>query len=243
MGLWYQKIKGGKQALVFLHGAGSNHTIWNPYLQSFSKESVLLVDLPGHGHSQRTQFRTIPDAARELISILKKEDIENAHVIGQSLGGLVGLEAAAKAPHQISRIAVSGLLSNGLIRSQTFIEVTASILLKYSPTQSLEKPFQDYSQQSNKWFFLYPFMDAKGTSLKTIARAIKEVASYSPPWTEISQPVLILNGRTDPFLKQQHLRKQIQGRPLIRMQTIACHHLVITHARNHVICALKGFLA
>lgn len=242
MNVWYRTIEAGKRTLVFLHGVGSNHSIWNPYLSSFCQDRIILVDLPGHGRSQHIPFRTIQDAAQELIFILKKEGVHDACLVGQSLGGLVGLEAAVKAPDLVSKVAVSSPLSKGLIRAHSFFEATAWWLSIVSSKKTRERPFQDYSHACNNWFFMYPIMDFKGTASHTIGKAVLEASLYVPQWKEISQPVLIMHGSKDPFLKRRKLQENIMGKSRICMKEIPTHHLLITHARDHVVAALKGWL-
>ena len=58
MHLEYKKINlhfkdfGEGDAIVFLHGFLENSTIWEPFIETFSKTNrVLCVDLLGHGNS------------------------------------------------------------------------------------------------------------------------------------------------------------------------------------------------
>ena len=40
-----------KPYLVFLHGAGSNHTIWHAIIKDLSQYNMILPDCRGHGNS------------------------------------------------------------------------------------------------------------------------------------------------------------------------------------------------
>ena len=46
-------IRDDRKTLVFIHGSGGSHHHWN-YQRQFFQESynVVLVDLPGHGHTE-----------------------------------------------------------------------------------------------------------------------------------------------------------------------------------------------
>ena len=55
----------GKPAIVFLHGAGLDHTVWQLPARSFAwhGHSVLAPDLPGHGRSEGPALGSVADMA------------------------------------------------------------------------------------------------------------------------------------------------------------------------------------
>lgn len=97
-------------ALVFLHGAGADHSVWTPQARYFAHHgfAVIGVDLPGHGRSTGPPCATIEDMADTVIAAIDALDHEEATLVGHSMGALVALEAAARAPHRVSRLALLG---------------------------------------------------------------------------------------------------------------------------------------
>jgi pimeloyl-ACP methyl ester carboxylesterase len=89
---------GSGQPLMLLHGLGSARTTWLPLLPELVRRyDVLAVDLPGHGGSTplpRTEPATPRRLARTVATLLDQLGLDRVHVMGNSLGGWVGLELA-----------------------------------------------------------------------------------------------------------------------------------------------------
>ena len=85
--------------VVLVHGFGGDLNNWMftwPALEGAMR--VIAVDLPGHGASgKQIEVRSVDELARKLLALLDALAIENAHLIGHSLGGAVaGLAALAR---------------------------------------------------------------------------------------------------------------------------------------------------
>lgn len=92
--------------VVFLHGAGCNHTAWRYQARYFANRGfrVMAFDLPAHGSNPGPHLTTVEAMAQWIIERLPCAGT----VIGHSLGGLIALEVAHRAPHLVERI---GLLA------------------------------------------------------------------------------------------------------------------------------------
>jgi len=79
--------------IVFLHGVGSDKSVWRPQLAHFgtSRRSVAF-DYPGYGDSDPAPAGTSRDEfAAAILSAMQELGIESAHVCGLSLGGVVAI--------------------------------------------------------------------------------------------------------------------------------------------------------
>ena len=92
--------------LVFVHGALHDHSVWTLLARWFAHHghAVLALDLPGHGRSGGPPLATVEAAADWLLAVLDAAGVAHAAVAGHSLGSLIGLEAAARAPGRITRL-------------------------------------------------------------------------------------------------------------------------------------------
>jgi len=99
-----------RPVVVFIHGAGMDHTAWMLQARYFAHHgrSVLNVDLPGHGRSAGPPLPTIGDLADWLLKLLDAAHAPKAALVGHSMGSLVALEAAARAPAKIWALALLG---------------------------------------------------------------------------------------------------------------------------------------
>jgi pimeloyl-ACP methyl ester carboxylesterase len=100
-----------KRSVVFVHGAGLDHSWWGLQSRYFAYHgfNVLALDLPGHGRSEGPALPAIGDMADWLKKILDKEKIKSASIVGHSMGALVALDFAARYPESAERIALIGV--------------------------------------------------------------------------------------------------------------------------------------
>lgn len=101
-------------AVVFLHGAGMDRTVWSLQSRYFAHHgrSVLAVDLPGHGLSEGTALSSIEAIADWLPGLLDAAGVETAAVVGHSMGAISALEFAARHPGRARALALLGVAAN-----------------------------------------------------------------------------------------------------------------------------------
>ena len=99
-----------KKTLVFVHGAGLDHSWWGLQSRYFGYHgfNVLAVDLPAHGRSAGAPLASIGDMAGWLQRLLAAAGVPAAGVVGHSMGSLIALEFAARFPAQAEKIALIG---------------------------------------------------------------------------------------------------------------------------------------
>ena len=97
-------------AVVFVHGAAHDHSVWAWQSRYFAHHgfNVLAVDLPGHGRSGGAALSAVEAIADWILALLDAADIEQAALVGHSLGALAALEAAARHPARVAPIALLG---------------------------------------------------------------------------------------------------------------------------------------
>ena len=104
-------IEAGKPTVVFIHGAGLDHSWWGLQSRYFGYHgfNVLAVDLPGHGRSDGPPLATIGEMAEWINRLLEENNIKTASLVGHSMGALVSLQFAAQYPERVERIAMIGV--------------------------------------------------------------------------------------------------------------------------------------
>lgn len=97
-------------AIVFIHGAANDHSVWNLQSRWFAHHGfgVLAVDLPGHGRSAGPLLPTVEAQAGWIAALLEAAGVKQAALVGHSMGALISLEAAARQPDRVTRIALIG---------------------------------------------------------------------------------------------------------------------------------------
>jgi len=91
---------GERTAIVFLHGVGSDKSVWHPQLEHFGTERrAIAFDYPGYGDSDPAPEGTSrDDYAQAILSAMRALGVSRAHVCGLSLGGIVALAMHHAAP-------------------------------------------------------------------------------------------------------------------------------------------------
>jgi len=99
-----------RPTIVFVHGAGNDHSVFALQSRYFAhhRRNVLAVDLPGHGRSAGPPLGSVEAIADWVAGLLDAAGIGEAALVGHSLGALAALEAAARHPSRITRIALLG---------------------------------------------------------------------------------------------------------------------------------------
>lgn len=97
-------------AVVFIHGAENDHSVWGLQSRWFAHHgfSVLAVDLPGHGRSDGPLLPSVEAQADWVVALLDAAGVKQAALVGHSMGSLISLEAAARFPERIAKIALVG---------------------------------------------------------------------------------------------------------------------------------------
>src|SRR5580698_8252834 len=96
--------------IVFLHGAGFDHTTWALHSRWFAHHGygVLAPDLPGHGRSVGAPLSTIAAMADWTAALLDAAGATKARLVGHSMGSLIALETAAQHPAKVSALGLIG---------------------------------------------------------------------------------------------------------------------------------------
>jgi 3-oxoadipate enol-lactonase len=92
--LGYVESGGGEATpIIFLHGVGSDKSVWQPQLDHFGKtRRALAFDYPGYGDSDPAPDGTTrDDYAAANLSAMEALTITQAHICGLSLGGVVAI--------------------------------------------------------------------------------------------------------------------------------------------------------
>jgi 3-oxoadipate enol-lactonase len=103
----FDEVGGGDAVpLVFLHGVGSDKSVWRPQLEYFGVERrAVAVDYPGYGDSDPApEGTTRDDYAAAILSAMTELGIGRAHVCGLSLGGVVALAMHSAAPDRCASL-------------------------------------------------------------------------------------------------------------------------------------------
>ena len=92
--------------IVFLHGVGSDKSVWRPQLDHFGQgRRAIAFDYPGYGDSDSApEGTTRDDYAAAILAAMSELGVKHAHVCGLSLGGVVAIAMDHAWPERISSL-------------------------------------------------------------------------------------------------------------------------------------------
>ncbi|MGY8661235.1 alpha/beta hydrolase [Bradyrhizobium sp. UFLA05-109] len=90
----------GTPEFLFVHGLGGDRTHFAPQMEYFTRHGrALNAELRGHGESDKPQQAySIEGFAEDLVWLCTQQQITKPVIVGQSMGGNMALEIAARYP-------------------------------------------------------------------------------------------------------------------------------------------------
>lgn len=238
--------------VVFVHGAQNDHSVWilqSRYLAHHGY-GVLAVDLPGHGRSEGPPLTSVESMAQWLGALLTAAGVEQAAIVGHSMGSLIGLELAGTQPARVTR----------------FIPVGAAFPMKVSDAL-LDAARSDEARafdMINSWSHLslnhHPGCPGPGFSVFVQARRLMErqakgvlyvdfnaCNSYAAGFDRaaaVTCPTLFVLGRRDLMTPPKAGRNLAAAIPASKVVEIeGSGHSLMTEQPDAVLEAVKSFLA
>jgi len=102
----------GAPKLLLLHGSGPGVTGWRNYrgnLEFFARtHHTFILEFPGFGVSDPWEGMPVLTAGKSVIAFMDALGIESAPMIGNSMGGVVGVNLAIKKPDRVAKLVTIG---------------------------------------------------------------------------------------------------------------------------------------
>jgi pyruvate dehydrogenase E2 component (dihydrolipoamide acetyltransferase) len=126
--LHISRSRGGTGApVVMIHGFASDATSWAPIEAALRQQPLIRIDLPGHGKSPKLRIRDFAALVKEVRAAFDSLQLDEAHLVGHSLGGAVALALADTRERKVGALSliapaglgpqVNGEALNGLCRA------------------------------------------------------------------------------------------------------------------------------
>jgi pimeloyl-ACP methyl ester carboxylesterase len=234
----------GKPTVVLLHGLNDSHLTWARIAPELACDRrVLVLDLPGHGHSDR------PDAGYELawyaqivarwIETIELEPSEQVDIVGHSLGGGIALMLLDVCRPRIRRLVLAA--PGGLGKEIAFLLRLASVP---GVVEHLGQPFMGLGTRMalRRWRDKLPIgyvaelsaMNSRRGTARAFARTVRGLVDWSGQRHsffrhahEIADlpPIAVLWGDRDSIIPIAHGRALAQGMDGARLTELTgCGH-------------------
>ena len=228
----FEKVQGEGEDVVLLHGLfgqGSN-------LQSIARalESdfrVHSVDLPDHGRSPWSAAPSIDVYAEALDAWMTAQGLQNAHVLGHSLGGKVAMALALQRPERVNRLVVADIAPVNYAPSHdaVFQGLRAVACEECVTRKQAGKVLEDFIEEpSVRQFLLLSLVREEGAKTFTwrlnheaLAEAYPSLLLGLTSNTPCERPALFLRGAISDYVGSDDLPVIERLFPYFRLSTLA----------------------
>ena len=130
--------------IVFIHGVGLDHQMWDKQINYLNEFSILTYDLLGHGKTPYNKDKlNLKDFSNQLLELLDYLKIEKINLVGFSLGSLIALDFSSHFQNKVEKLILIGTTYK---RS----DQERSLVLERYNQAKLNKPIS--KQALKRWF-------------------------------------------------------------------------------------------
>ncbi|HMM52711.1 MAG TPA: alpha/beta hydrolase [Burkholderiaceae bacterium] len=249
-----------RPVVVFVHGAQNDHSVWALQSRYFAHHgfAVLAVDLPGHGRSAGPALDSIEALADWLLALLDAAGVARAALVGHSMGSLIAIEAAARAPQRIERIALVGTafpmkVSDALLAAARDDEPRAFDMINYWSHSTINARPGSPAPGFSVFVQNRRLMERQRPGvLSTDFEACNAYAGGFAAADALACPALFVLGQRDSMTPVRAARALLErcrasaaatGLPAPELVEIAdCGHAIMSERPDALLAALRGFL-
>jgi 3-oxoadipate enol-lactonase len=237
-----------KPTLLVCHSLGANLHMWDAQLPALAKHfRVIRYDSRGHGASDATRGPySIWRLGRDALAILDALGVAQAHFLGLSMGGMVGLWLLANARERIGRAVLASTAAampppdawNNRIRMAR--ENGMGAIAQMIVDLWFPKPYQDRApEQVGRVRAMLAETPAHGYA--AACAAIRDMDQRETV-RSIANPVLLLAGSHDQAIPPESSRYLATAIPGAKLQMLDAGHLSNVEAEAAFTAAVVSFL-
>ncbi|MDT8893658.1 alpha/beta fold hydrolase [Halomonas sp. I1] len=96
--------------LVVVHGLLGSADNWRSHIKKWRESRrVIAVDLRNHGRSPHAEGMSYEAMSQDLMALLDRLDVQEAHLLGHSMGGKVVISVSRLAPSRVASLIVADI--------------------------------------------------------------------------------------------------------------------------------------
>ncbi|MBC8754403.1 alpha/beta hydrolase [Kordia sp. YSTF-M3] len=243
-------VSGQGNALVLLHGFLETSTMWESYIELFSKtHKVITIDLLGHGHTECIGYiHTMEEIAESVFAVIKALRLRKIHLAGHSMGGYVALAFAEMYPDYIKGLCLINSTTRADSAERKVNRDRAIIAVKHNHTQFIRIAISNLFRPKNRKIFAETIKEVKKEaltiSLQGIVAALegmkiredREILLHFSPYKK-----MMIIGKRDPILAYEALIDQTKNSE-VDVRIFPDGHMSHIENKDELIFALRDFV-
>lgn len=206
--------------VVLLHGFLENLSMWNDYIDSFSKKNrVIAIDLLGHGATDCLGYvHSMEDQADMVHHVLHELKIRKAIIIGHSMGGYIALAFTELYPDYMKGLVLLNSTARADSDERKSNRDRAILAVKQNYTAFVRLSIANLFSEENREKLVNEIEKVRNEAVKTPLQGIvaalegmkirkdREVLFH---FTDF--PKLLILGKKDPVLDFEESKTQIEN--------------------------------
>ncbi|KAE9538244.1 alpha/beta fold hydrolase [Ursidibacter maritimus] len=249
----FQKATGPNnttQTMVFIHGLFGDLNNLGVIARAFAdKYHILRVDLRNHGQSFHTDEMNYQEMAEDLQKLLTHLSIQNAILVGHSMGGKTAMALADLAPNLVEKLVVIDIAPvayqlnrHDSIFTGLFAVKSAKPENRQSAKIEIAKGIKDEGIQQ---FMLKSFDPTSPESFKFNLSSLHRNYANLMGWQSVSvnKPTLFIKGELSDYLQEKDTKTVLDQFPQAKLFVVSnADHWVHAEKPDAVIRAIQKFL-
>ncbi len=209
-----ENFEKSRPTILMIHGAGQSSLTWKyqlDSLKSHSKFNLFVIDLPGHGKSEGSGFKSVREYSGFIKAIADALDLQKLILVGHSMGGGVVQVFALEYPEVVYACVLVGTGVRLRVAKETLeaVKNNYEAYCKIAPTRS----FTSFSPEELKKRFVEGLLRTPQQIVHQDFIACDEFDITSEV-EKIKVPTLIVSSTEDmltPVRYGEYLHSKIQG--------------------------------
>ncbi|MBE7123070.1 2-succinyl-6-hydroxy-2,4-cyclohexadiene-1-carboxylate synthase [Bacillus cereus] len=254
------EVVGSGEPLLLLHGFTGSVETWRSFIPSWSEQfQVILVDIVGHGKTESPEDVThydIQNVALQMKELLDHLHIENAHVLGYSMGGRLAITMACLYPKYVRSLLLenctAGLESANERKERREKDERLADKIEQEGIRSFVSMWENIPLFETQKRLAQNVQEAVrkerlANNTKGLANSLRGMGTGAQPswWKDLQNlkmPVLLLNGESDEkfFRLLKNIEKCIPHANFVKID--GAGHAIHVEQPEKFDTIVKGFL-
>ncbi|MFQ2149140.1 alpha/beta fold hydrolase [Aeromonas jandaei] len=225
------KEQGQGPAVILIHGLFGSLDNLGLLARALGEHyRVISVDLRNHGTSFRSDDMSYPAQAADILALMDHLGLDQAAIVGHSMGGKVGMQLAKLAPARVSRLVVADMAPVAYPHSRhqnVFAGLNATLAAQPQSRSDAERILAEHIEIAGvRQFLLKSFAKGEdGWQWRFNVPALEENYANIMGWPEdecrFEGPVLFIKGGDSDYMQPQYSEVALAQFPAAKVRVIA----------------------
>ncbi|WP_421229457.1 alpha/beta fold hydrolase [Aeromonas jandaei] len=225
------KEQGQGPAVILIHGLFGSLDNLGLLARALGEHyRVISVDLRNHGTSFRSDDMSYPAQAADILALMDHLGLDQAAIVGHSMGGKVGMQLAKLAPARVSRLVVADMAPVAYPHSRhqnVFAGLNATLAAQPQSRSDAERMLAEHIEIAGvRQFLLKSFAKGDdGWQWRFNVPALEENYANIMGWPEDERrfegPVLFIKGGDSDYMQPQYSEAALAQFPAAKVRVIA----------------------